>query len=235
MTTNYETYVNHPRYGRGPRFTGVDPDIRDPNIQLHWNATSGDEIKRRYEAITGEKWPFDDIYIASIGRIARIPGTATPADLSRQTRATVPVTHYYDLERTCRDCKKPFIFYAEEQKHWYEELGFGLDSDCVRCVVCRKRQKGLSRQRKRYEELFHTPNRSDLENLEMADCCLSLIETSIFSPRQTQLVRMLLNQTASHCEETNKSFYDALRDRVRAIETRDGEDNHTRGRPNRRN
>jgi hypothetical protein len=162
----YEDYVEHPRFGRRPQVTGLNPqtDLTTGTPFLHWNAAD------------------------------RIPNTAIEADLTRQSRATVPVTHYYDVKRQCRDCGRPFIFFAREQKHWYEELGLPLESDCVRCVPCRKRQHGIAAKRERYEELFHVPERTAAENLEMADCCLSLIEAGVFDKRQAERVRHLLKR-----------------------------------------
>ena len=151
----------------------------------------------------------------------RIPNTAIAADLSRQTPATVPVTHYFDVKRQCRDCDRPFIFFAAEQKYWYEELGFGLDSDCVRCAPCRKRQQGLARKRERYEELFHVPHRTTDEALEMADCCLSLVEASVFHARQIERVRALLKGLSDERDEDTTWRHNELLARAIAIETRD--------------
>lgn len=123
---------------------------------------------------------------------SRIPNTAIEADCSKQNFTTIPVTHYFDELRTCQGCRAPFIFFAAEQKHWYEELGFPLEADCVRCVFCRKQQQLLAQHKKRYEELFHQSNLSLGEKLEMAECCLSLIEAGLFSPRKTTHVRALL-------------------------------------------
>src|SRR5688572_8761575 len=106
----YAAFVDHPRYGRHPHITGLNPDGGSDDVFLHW------------------RWR---------KKGCLIPNTAIPADLSRQTAATIHVTHYFDQKLECRDCRRLFIFFAEEQKHWYEELGFGLDSDCVRCVFCR--------------------------------------------------------------------------------------------------
>jgi hypothetical protein len=153
MARDYREFVTHPRYGQGPRITGLNPETDYAgHVFLHWHS------------------PKD----------SRIPNTAIPANLSRQSPATVPVTHYFDVMRQCRDCGKPFIFFAEEQQYWYEELGFGLDSDCVRCIVCRKKQQGIGLKRERYEELFHVAERTAEQNLEMADCCLSLVEADAF-------------------------------------------------------
>lgn len=185
----FENYVEHPRYGKRPRITGLNPETDYLNVFLHWHSRED----------------------------ARIPNTAINADLMKQTPATVAVTHYFDSKRICRDCDKPFIFFAEEQKHWYEELGFGLDSDCVRCPVCRKQQQGLARSKERYEELFHTQNRNDDQNLEMAECCLALIESKVFHTRQTEHVKLVLKQVS----ENNRSIERAteLAIRLHQLET----------------
>jgi hypothetical protein len=168
----YEAFVAHPRYGRGPRVTGLNPTRPEhtkpgmPLVKLHWHS----------------------------GPDCRIPNTAIVADVSKQNFTTMPVTHYFDAKRTCQGCSRPFLFFAEEQRHWYEELGFPLDANCVRCVPCRKQEQGIAQKRQRYEELFHVPNPTDEELLEMAECCLSLIEASVFSPRQHERVRMLLHR-----------------------------------------
>ena len=190
MKDEYANYVDHPRFGRRPHVTGLNPesDFTTGQPFLHWNATD------------------------------RIPNTAIEADLSRQSRATVAVTHYYDVRRTCRDCGRPFIFFAQEQKHWYEELGLPLEADCVRCVPCRRRQHGIAAKRERYEELFHVPARSAEEHLEMADCCLSLIEADIFDPRQTAHVRELLKRADALSGPTESSMQ--LRARLTAVESR---------------
>ena len=187
----YFEFVEHPRYGRRPNITGLNPDtVYGGNTFMHWHSPKS----------------------------CRIANTAIPADLNRQTPATVPVTHYYDVTRQCRDCGRSFIFFAAEQKHWYEDLGFGLDSDCVRCVPCRKRQQGLVRKRERYEELFHVAERTIDQNLEMAECCLALIEEAIFSRRQVEKIRMLLNQIRMTADGPPDSRYNEILERVRLLE-----------------
>jgi hypothetical protein len=187
---SYNSFVEHPRYGKRPKVTGLNPRKDYDSVFIHWHSPEE----------------------------CRIPETAIQADLSRQTPATVPVTHYFDVKRVCRDCGRPFIFFAEEQRHWYEELGFGLDSDCVRCAPCRKKQQGVARKRERYEVLFHVSSRSVEQNLEMADCCLTLIEEAIFHARQTERVRMLLKHVPEG-RRSDRQFL-ALAARLDAIEMR---------------
>jgi hypothetical protein len=109
------------------------------------------------------------------------------------------------------------LFFAAEQKYWYEELGFGLNADCVRCVACRKREQGLGKARQRYEELFHREARTEAESVEMAECCVTLIEASLFGKRQTERVRALLNHACGRAKKDTQ--FRTLMARVVAIET----------------
>lgn len=168
MVSEFHDFVTHPRYGQRPRITGFNPanDFATGRVFLHWHSPEG----------------------------VRIPNTAIAADVSRQRPATVPVTHYFDAKRLCVDCRRPFIFFADEQKYWYEELGFPLESDCVRCVLCRKKQRGIELIRQRYEDLFHVDVRTSEQNLELAECALSLAEAGVFGLRQLERVRAILKR-----------------------------------------
>lgn len=188
---NFDSYVEHPRFGSRPHITGLNPENKlDGEVFLHWHSP----------------------------KEARIPNTAILANLERQSPATVPVTHYFDSKRKCRDCDQPFIFFAREQAFWYEELGFPLESDCVRCSPCRKHQQGVASKRDRYEELFHVAKRTVDENLEMVDCCLFLIEQSNFSKKQLSRIRSLLKAAEPYLTSRNKSEYDDLRVRLARAE-----------------
>jgi Probable zinc-ribbon domain len=217
----YATFVDHPRYGQGPNITGLNPSPRDRTVNLHWNALVRDEIAAVWEAATGEQYPYGRLVVYS-DRRRRIPNTAIAADLSRQVLATVPVTHYFDMECKCRDCGRQFIFFAKEQKHWYEDLGFSLNSDCVRCVECRKQQQGLGQERERYEMLCHVPERTVEQCLQMAESCLSLIESDVFSKKQVERVRMLLNAVPDDADVRKHRCFGDIIKRLHAIEGDDG-------------
>ena len=187
----YSEFVEHPRFGRGPRYTTTCP--RD--VPLGYRLTT---------------------YNASHHAIE---GTAVEADLERQSASPVPALYYFDLTKTCIDCHRPFIFFAEEQKYWYETLGFYLDTDCVRCVECRKREQGHERHRRRYIQLLKQDQRSPSEDMEMAECLLALIDGGDFHKRQTERVRILLNRIAKQNDGEADPRYNILRDRLIAIET----------------
>lgn len=191
--TKYDAYVEHPRYGRRPRYTGLDLNPYDLKVQLHANATNVHELQKRALQVFGKKLG----YMTPLERITpktpfRIPGTAIKADPSKQNQPTVPVTHYYDVERVCRNCRQPFIFFAEEQKYWYETLRFPLDSDCIRCPSCRKAERFLARNRATYERLAAMKERDWKDNFKMAGSALTLVENGVFGSRVIQTIRRLL-------------------------------------------
>ncbi len=51
----YETFVEHPRFGRKPKFTGLDPSPADDGVHLHWNMTSPNELAAQWKAAAGQK------------------------------------------------------------------------------------------------------------------------------------------------------------------------------------
>jgi hypothetical protein len=122
----------------------------------------------------------------------RIPNTAVAADVTRQARATLHVTHYFDAKRVCRECGRPFLFFAEEQKHWYEELVFPLEADCLECPPCRKDEQRLRAIRHRYEVLSANGARTRDAALELVECGLVLVESALFSAKLLPKLRGLL-------------------------------------------
>lgn len=69
--------------------------------------------------------------------LAKVEGLPV-TDESHEIPSTEIVTSkscYSDIQRLCRDCGRPFIFFAEEQIYWYETLGFSVGAVCVMCPV----------------------------------------------------------------------------------------------------
>jgi hypothetical protein len=161
----YGHYVAHPRFGRKPRLTGLDvTSTTDGKVFCHWHSPAG----------------------------VRVPNTAVVADVTRQQPATVAVTHYFDAMRICRKCARPFLFFAEEQKFWYEELAFPLEADCLECPPCRKGEQKLRVARETYDALLLKPARTQTDTLELVDCALDLVESSVFSIKLLPKLRGLL-------------------------------------------
>jgi hypothetical protein len=184
-----DRYVPHPRYGSQPRFTGLDVKKSKKGVFVRcWTAEELESWIRKNS--------FDWINPAQIGCL--IPGTAIVADPARQVGSCMASTHYYDIEKTCRDCSRLFIFFAEEQRYWYEELQFPVDADCVRCAPCRKRSQSIDRLKERYDELSAAESLTLADELEMTLARLDLVEAGIFHPRQIEQVRAFLNRHPDH-------------------------------------
>lgn len=67
--------------------------------------------------------------------------SAIPANIVKQTLGTFPRRLYVDIEYQCQECRRWFLFFALEQKYWYEELGFYIDSHPTLCMECRVKKK----------------------------------------------------------------------------------------------
>jgi hypothetical protein len=80
--------------------------------------------------------------------------TAERADVSKQHYTMCPRHWYVDATFICGDCDREFVFTAKEQRFWYEERGFFVDSLPKRCARCRKAQRTRVELRKRYDELI---------------------------------------------------------------------------------
>jgi len=116
--------------------------------------------------------------------------TAIPADLARQ-RYTVPRTYYVDILRQCRGCKRPFVFYAREQKYWYETLGFDISADCLHCPECRRTHHRFRRRFRRYSESIVSDDLSDAELAVLVEDAVFLYEAGVLGEQRLRRLKNL--------------------------------------------
>lgn len=86
------------------------------------------------QAITARPWRY-------WSAIAVDESKCIPADPDRQHYTVVPETAYYSMQLHCRRCGEPFWFSANEQRVWYEEWGFWIDSVPKHCAGCRRQER----------------------------------------------------------------------------------------------
>lgn len=91
------------------------------------------------------------------------PESVLIADPSKQNYAIYPRRYYVDVLRECQTCSRPFIFFALEQRHWFETLGLYVDADCVLCPSCRRDAQSLRRRLRRYSDLLRKDDASPRE------------------------------------------------------------------------
>ncbi len=116
--------MDHPRFGNKPIPSGFKYS-RDKLDSAHW----------RYSTLT------------------YFPETAIPADIEKQSFSIYPRSLYVDIEENCEVCKRPFKFFAKEQKYWFETLGFRIDAHCTRCVDCREQDHEIKAMQREYQSL----------------------------------------------------------------------------------
>ena len=116
-----KNYVPHPRYGSQPITSG--------------HVYSKDEIESAHWRYASLKY---------------FPETAIPAEAEKQNYAEYSRKLYVDIEESCKGCQREFIFFALEQKYWFEELKFWVDSHCIKCINCRKRDFEIKQMQVKY-------------------------------------------------------------------------------------
>jgi len=148
-------FVTHPRYGNQPLTSQYS--FSDAEIKgAHW----------RYQCVTF------------------FPETAIPADIEKQNFALYPRTVYVDIEQQCIQCKRVFIFYALEQQHWFEVLGFYVDAHCTKCTDCRKKMQEIKHWQNIYGELILQTQRTEKQTKVLKQAALELLQLAIIKDKQ---------------------------------------------------
>jgi hypothetical protein len=148
--TSSGQYVPHPRYGSSPRPSGVKVPLVD--------------LRRGFWRLLG-----DTIF----------PETVLVAQTKKQNFAIYPRKYYVDVLRTCRICHRPFIFFAREQRYWFETLRFFVDADCVHCPDCRRESRVVQRRLRRYSDLFAKSETTRKELMFLVDDTAYLLERGV--------------------------------------------------------
>lgn len=77
--------------------------------------------------------------------------TAVRADVGKQNCSICPRYWYVDAIFPCERCGAEFTFSAGEQRAWYEEYGFWVDSLPRHCLPCRRDLRTLKAARQEYD------------------------------------------------------------------------------------
>lgn len=181
-----DNMVSHPRYGTRPRFTDLEFRGEKPGLDLGWK----------------------------YARSTVIPGTGIAADCSKQRGSVMCVAVYLDVLKECTDCHRPFLFYALEQQHWCEELGFAYDADCVRCVPCRKKEQRKEKLSQEYQRLLAAKNKTPEDHLDVA--CLAMDMHDICRLSSLQKIRTCFNRIPE--SEHHRAKYRKLKTRVKKLD-----------------
>ncbi|HEY3319367.1 MAG TPA: zinc-ribbon domain containing protein [Planctomycetota bacterium] len=81
-------------------------------------------------------------------------GSAQRADVAKQDFSVCPRHWYVNATFRCKACDTKFVFSAEEQRFWYEERRFYVDSRPRQCPACRKQDRRMKLLKQRYDSLI---------------------------------------------------------------------------------
>lgn len=187
-STKIPDVVQHPKYG-------------DTVVTTPWATTR--------EVIHASYWGYH--------RETFFPESAIPANIEKQSSSPVPRRYYVDILKQCRDCGLPFLFFAREQQYWYEELGFYLDADCVRCPVCRKSERHLREAFRRYSGLVSRTDLNDSELKTLVSDTVTIYEAGLLSDEQrlrtikNMAVKRIPTSKAAHsiCQVVERLSYNS--------------------------
>lgn len=109
-----------------------------------------------------------------------------------------PYFIYRDKEHECRTCGSKFIFSKEEQRFWYEDLGFWVQSEAVNCKVCRleirKRKERIREAQKELQELCPSLSFDNIEQLEKIIELYKITESNNKIKQYTERLNKLIKQ-----------------------------------------
>jgi hypothetical protein len=125
--------------------------------------------------------------------------TAVRSDPAKQNCSICPRYWYVDAIFLCDRCGVEFAFSAAEQRVWYENYGFWVDSVPRHCLMCRRDLRDLKTVRQEYDQsVTHVLEHGDLESKKrLAGVIDQICELGgELPPRINENRRRLANQIA---------------------------------------
>jgi hypothetical protein len=122
--------------------------------------------------------------------------SAIRANVAVQDYTVCPRHWYVDATFLCEACKREFNWTAAEQRTWFEEYRFYIDSIPTRCPECRRQRRQKERLQKEYDTLVASARSGrDLEAKKRVIALVDQIEaTSSRIPDRMRVTRDLLKR-----------------------------------------
>jgi hypothetical protein len=91
--------------------------------------------------------------------------SAVRADPAKQNCSICPRHWYVDARFRCARCDAAFSVSASEQRTWYEDYGFWVDSRPKHCPACRRDLRNAKELRREYDrDVAHVLESDDLDS-----------------------------------------------------------------------
>ncbi|QHL86837.1 hypothetical protein GU926_05045 [Nibribacter ruber] len=101
-----------------------------------------------------------------------------------------PYLAFFDLNKTCENCAKDYVFTKEEQQSWYEKLRFWVQSKPKYCADCRRKKRQRKRMNKELSDILSKKENLGIEDMER----LSEIYKEINRPDKSQYYQNLIEK-----------------------------------------
>ena len=98
--------------------------------------------------------------------------TAIEGDPSRQNYSVCPRYWFVDVTCICGICRSRYVWSATEQKTWFEEWKFWVDSRPRHCQQCRRRRRQQKNARKEYDAIVEQARVGSDPELKKRVVCL---------------------------------------------------------------
>ncbi|MDX2199271.1 MAG: zinc-ribbon domain containing protein [Phycisphaerae bacterium] len=121
---------------------------------------------------TGEQLP-EIVRVGARYDAIVFPQSATPVGVQSRPARFWRSSWYVDELRQCSQCETLYIFFAAEQRYWYEELGISVDEKPFDCYPCRFIRHEVNERVERWAKLAAGP---DLTKDELRNCARQAIE-----------------------------------------------------------
>lgn len=133
--------------------------------------------------------------------------TAVRADIGKQNHSTFPRYWYVDVLVECDSCEEKFIWSAAEQRAWFEEYRFYVDSFPKQCATCRKQSRNLKALRKEYDgRIDRTVSGTDLlEKQAVVTIIDGIMSAGETVPERMKTARETLLKQIGRAEQSSDS------------------------------
>lgn len=121
---------------------------------------------------------------------------AVRADIAKQNYSVCPRHWYVDATICCVGCGNDYVFTIDEQRFWYEELAFYVDSFPTRCNHCRRTDRQMRDLRNTYDRDIADAleSRDSTAKRELVAVIDAMRDGGISLPRKIQEAREALSR-----------------------------------------
>ena len=128
--------------------------------------------------------------------------TAIRAKIKKQNYSVCAREWYIDAHFECMKCGREYVWTTSEQKAWFEDFYFWVDSSPNNCKECRKEIRELKEARSQYDQIISEAREGhDLDAKKKALGLIERIENGTNLPEKIKATKDLLQKQILKAEQ----------------------------------